>query len=308
MGFRSDRDIPDLTGKTILITGGNIGLGKACVLEFARHHPDQIWLAARNLSKAQAAADEIKQQVPDAPIRLLELDLTSFDSINRAAQVFAASSQRLDILMLNAGIMASPPGLTQDGYEIQFGTNHMGHALLTKLLMPILEQTAHGGADVRIISLSSDGHSLAPPGGFQFDTLKTSGDSLSALARYGQSKLANILWIRQLAVEYPAFTVASIHPGVVSTNLLSGATDAPCVARVSLQAANAMGLLSTVEKGIRNQMWASVSPEVNSGEYYAPVGVPGKAKAIGRDMALARKIWDWTEEELNLFLVQCSCS
>ncbi|RAK95161.1 oxidoreductase, short-chain dehydrogenase/reductase family [Aspergillus ibericus CBS 121593] len=302
MGFRSDRDIPDLTGKTILVTGGNIGLGKACVLEYARHHPDHIWLAARNLTKAQAAADEIKEQVPDAPIRLLELDLTSFDSIKRAAQEFAGSSQRLDILMLNAGIMASPPGLTQDGYEIQFGTNHMGHALLTKLLLPILEQTAHANGDARVVSLSSDGHSLAPPGGFQFDTIKTSGDSLSALARYGQSKLANILWIRQLAVEYPALTTASIHPGVVSTNLLSGATDAPCIARVSLHAANSMGLLSTVEKGIRNQLWASVSPEVKSGEYYTPVGVSGKGKAIGRDMTLARKLWDWTDDELNRFL------
>lgn len=304
MGFRPDRDIPDLTGKTILITGGNVGLGKACVLEYARHKPDQIWLAARNLTKAQAAADEIKQQVPDAPIRLLELDLTSFNSIKQAAQVFSTSSPRLDILMLNAGIMASPPGQTQDGYEIQFGTNHMGHALLTKLLLPTLEQTAHTGADVRIISLASDGHSFAPPGGFQFDTLKTPGDSLGAFARYGQSKLANILWTRQLAVEYPAFTIASIHPGVVSTNLLSGATDAPCFARMSLQAANAIGLLATVEKGIRNQLWASVSPQVKSGEYYEPVGVLGKAKATGKDMGLARKIWDWTEEELHGFLVQ----
>ncbi|KAK9366664.1 hypothetical protein V1509DRAFT_232365 [Lipomyces kononenkoae] len=299
--FEPEKDIPPLNGKVILVTGGNIGLGKQCVLEFARHRPAQIWLAARDLGKAQAAADEIKQQVPDAPIKLLQLDLASFESVKKAAKIFSAESDRLDILMLNAGIMATPPGLTKDGYEIQFGTNHMGHALLTKLLLPVLEKTTKSVAntDVHIVSLSSRGHVYAPAGGFQFDTLKTTADSLGPFARYGQSKLANILWARQLAKQYPSFTVAAIHPGVVSTNLFAGATDAPLIFRIVFGGLNVLGLKSTVENGARNQLWASVSEDVQSGEYYDPVGVGGLASAYGKDDNLAKKIWDWTEEELG---------
>ncbi|KAI2832643.1 hypothetical protein CBS133816_1325 [Aspergillus niger] len=119
MPFHPTKDIPDLTGKTILITGANSGLGKTSVLEFSRHNPSQIWLAARNLTKAQSAADEIKQQVPTARIHLLELDLSSFASIQKAVEVFLSTATRLDILMLNAGVMAAPPGMTPDGrYEV----------------------------------------------------------------------------------------------------------------------------------------------------------------------------------------------
>lgn len=192
VSFKPEKDIPSLDGKVVLVTGGNIGLGKQSVLEFARHGPAQIWLAARSLDKAKAAADEIKQQVPNAaPIRLLELDLSSFESVKKAAATFSAESDRLDILMLNAGIMAAPPGMTKDGYEIQFGTNHMGHALLTKLLLPTLEKTAKsdGSADVRIVSLSSHGHMSAPKEGFIFDTLKTNGATLGAYGRYGQEQV-----------------------------------------------------------------------------------------------------------------------
>ncbi|KAK9234244.1 hypothetical protein V1525DRAFT_383719 [Lipomyces kononenkoae] len=299
--FRAEKDIPRLNGKVILVTGGNAGLGKQCVLEFSRHRPAQIWLAARNIDKAQAAADEIKQQVPDAPIKLLELDLTSFESVKEAAKIFSAESDRLDILMLNAGIMATPPGLTKDGYEIQFGTNHMGHALLTKLLLPVLEKTTTSSvnADVRIVLLTSHGHFYAPEGGIQFDTLKTTADSLGAMTRYCQSKLANVLWARQLAKLYPSFTVAAIHPGVVSTNLLARATDAPLIFRIVFGAADTLGLKATVERGARNQLWASVSKDVQSGEYYEPVGVGGLASAYGKDDDLAKKTWDWTENELE---------
>ncbi|KIW99759.1 uncharacterized protein Z518_10687 [Rhinocladiella mackenziei CBS 650.93] len=299
VSFNPKRDIPALDGKVILVTGGNIGLGKQSVLEFSRHGPEQVWLAARNLDKAKAAADEIKQQVPDAPIKLLELDLSSFESVKRAAQTFSAGSDRLDILMLNAGIMAAPPGLSKDGYEIQFGTNHMGHALLTKLLLPILERTARSGpdADVRIVSLSSRGHMLAPKGGIQFDSLKTRADSLGAYGRYGQSKLSNILFARQLAQLYPQFTVSAIHPGMVRTNLLSGATGSPLMQMV-FNLSRALRVASPVEKGALNQLWASVSKDVKSGEYYEPVGVGGSATVHGKDDDLAQKLWDWTEKEL----------
>ncbi|KAJ5598452.1 short-chain dehydrogenase/reductase [Penicillium hordei] len=300
MPFNPKTDVPNLNGKVILVTGGNSGLGKAAVTEFCRHQPAEVWLAARSLDKAQAAADEIKTQIPNAPIKVLKLDLSSFDSVKNAAKAF--TSDQLDILMLNAGVMAVPPAQTSEGYEVQFGTNHMGHAILTKILLPVLERTAQNGSDVRIVSVSSHGHFYTPPEGFQFDTLKTPGDILTAFQRYGQSKLANILWARQLASLYPSFTVASVHPGVVKTNLLSGATNAPLIFRAIFGAAHVLGMKSSVESGVKNQLWAAVSKDVKSGEYYEPIGVSGMASAHGTDDKLAKEIWNWTENELKNFL------
>jgi NAD(P)-dependent dehydrogenase (short-subunit alcohol dehydrogenase family) len=180
----------------ILVTGGNLGLGKQCVLEYARHNPAQIWLAARNVEKAKAAVEEIQKQLPKpAPIKLLELDLSSLQSVKDAASTFLAESDRLHILMLNTGIMAAPPGLRKDGYELQFGTNYIGHALLAKLVLSTLEKKAKlSDADVRIIMLSSHGHMYAPkPEGIRFDTVQTKADEIGAYGRYGQSNLAIIL-------------------------------------------------------------------------------------------------------------------
>jgi retinol dehydrogenase 12 len=298
VSFDASKDIPALDGKVILVTGGNIGLGKQAVLEYSRHGPAQIWLAARNLDKAQAALNEIKQQVADAPIRLLELDLGSFESVKKAAQTFLAESDRLDILMLNAGIMGASAALTTDGYELQFGTNHMGHALLTKLLLPVLDRTAKAdGADVRIVSLSSHVHMWLPKGGFQFDTLKTTAESMGGYPRYYQSKLANVLWARQLAKQHPQFTVASIHPGIVKTNLMANSTGSAVVRAIGAGISSLF--FASVETGVKNQLWASVAKDVKSGEYYEPVGIPGLASADGKNDDLAKQLWDWTEKELE---------
>lgn len=300
VNFTPEKDIPSLSGKIILITGGNVGLGKQAVLEFAKHDPEQIWLGSRSVEKGIQAADEIKRQVPQACIKVLEMDLTSFESIKDAAQRFMNESQRLDILMLNAGIMAHPPRLTKDGYEIQFGTNHMGHALLTKLLLPTLDATAKSStsADVRIVSLTSYGHTAVPKGGFSFDTPKTLAEDLGAYGRYYQSKLANVLWARQLAKEYPQFTIASIHPGLVNTELMNRATATPTIVKTLVKFGGG-AVLSSVEKGARNQLWASVSKDVKSGEYYEPVGISGKVSDDGKNDELAKKLWDWTQKELE---------
>ncbi|KAI8660985.1 hypothetical protein NCS57_01077500 [Fusarium keratoplasticum] len=297
MSFNPEKDIPSLHGKVILITGGNTGLGKQAVLEFARHKPLQIWLATRNLQKADAAVTEIKQQVPDAPIKLLELDLASFDSIHQAARAFLEQSERLDILMLNAGIMAVPSALTKDGYEIQFGTNHMGHAYLTKLLLSVLEKTSQAEIETkpRVVCLASHGHVYLRKGGFDFSSLRTTGESTGPLQCYYQSKLANMLWVRQLAKRYPHLTVSAIDPGLVQTELAVKATGISWILRVIIK----IMLLTPVEKGVKNQLWASVSKDIKSGEYYEPIGRGGLATDDGKDDELAEKLWTWTENELD---------
>lgn len=302
VSFNLDHDIPSLEGKAILVTGGNTGLGNACVLAYARHQPAQIWLVARSLEKAKQAAEEAQKQLQKpVDIRPLEMDLASMQSIQRAAKMFIAAADRLDILMLNAGIMAQPPSLTTNGYELQFGTNFLGHALLTKLLLPVLEKTAaEPGADVRIITLSSHGHIYAPkPEGVNFESLKSNAADLTAYTRYGQSKLAAILWARHMAKQYPQLTVASIHPGVVKTELMNRATATKGYIRVLAKITG--GLLPSPAQGIKNQIWASVGKNVKSGAYYEPVGILDCETNIAKDDKLAEKLWSWTEKELQSY-------
>ncbi len=304
--FDAAKDIPSLKDKVVLVTGGNSGLGKQSVLDFARHDPAHIFLASRDLAKAQAAVDEIQAKVPSATttITALELDLSSFTSIRNAAKAFAAQSRRLDILMLNAGVMAAPAGLTTEGYELQFGTNHVGHALLTKLLLPTPQRTAaECPPDVRVVILTSGGIAFAPAKGIHFDVVKTECTHMPAFTRYGHSKLANTLFARELAAHHPELKVTAIHPGPVETNLGRYLmVDSP-ILRSLLQPILRMLLTNTPDVGVRNQMWAAVAPPdtVVSGEYYIPVGRVGVGYGTGlaRDKELARQLWEWTEQELK---------
>lgn len=305
VSFNPANDIPSLEGKVIVVTGGNSGLGKQSILQLAKHgHPKEIWLASRSAERAQEAVDEIKKEVPDAPIKTLSLDLTSFDSIRDAAKRVTQETDRLDILMLNAGIMATPAGQTKEGYEIQFGTNHVGHALFTRLLTPLLLKTAaeKPNSDVRVVVLSSFAHVGAPvmSGGIVFDTLKTAQPEQMTWTRYGQSKLANILFASQMAKRYPQITTVSLHPGSVRTNLTSAFAGNSIVHGLSTWVA--MGVLGVnVEKGARNQLWAATAPKdkLVNGEYYDPVGKPGMRIPYARDEKLAEKLWDWTEKEIE---------
>lgn len=296
----SAKDIPSLKGKVILVTGGNSGLGKQSILDLARHEPQEIWLTARSTGKAEQAIADIKQKVPDANIKPLALDLTSFDSIQAAARTFTSAASRLDILMLNAGCMAAPEALTKDGYELQFGTNHMGHALLTKLLTPVLDQTAaEPNADVRVVVLSSAAVSMAPEGGIQFDTLKTTQAALNTWKRYGQSKLANALYARALAKRHPEWTATAVHPGVINTNLSHYMTEASWWTGPALKLFG--WLLTTIEDGVLNQLWAATAPkeQVQSGTLYYPVAraTGGHRGPYTEDDALAEKLWEYTEGE-----------
>ena len=269
-------------------------------MQLVKHKPSHIYLAARTPSKAEAAIEDIKKTIPDAPVTYLPLDLMSFDSIKKAADEFNSKSTRLDILMNNAGIMATPIAFTKEGYESQFGTNHIGHALFTKLLMPTLLKTAEEpNSDVRIINLSSEGHNFSPSGGIIFETerLKTQ----NPWTRYGQSKLANILFSKGLSKRYPKITTVAVHPGVILTDLYEPAKG-NWVQRAGI------GLISPfftkLEQGAWNQLWAATveKDKLVNGGYYKPVGVLGKGSYVtgyASNEKLADRLWDWTEEELK---------
>ncbi|KAH7233802.1 retinol dehydrogenase [Fusarium redolens] len=299
--FDLDKDIPDLSGKIILVTGGNTGLGKETVLQLSKHKPAHIFLAARSEFKALAAIEDIRKAVPNAaPITYLNLDLESFDSIKKAATDFHAKSQQLHILINNAAISATPAGTTKEGYEIQFGTNHIGHALLTKLLLPILKKTAAATPpqDVRIVTVAAAAETFSAfTESYDFDKLKTDMASTPTFTRYGISKLANVHYARALSRRHPEIKSVSLHPGFVNTNLSSGlAASWPILKPILLF----FGLfLSNVSTGVKNQLWVSVSPEVKSGEFYFPVGVAGCGSKHSYDRDLEEQLWEWTEEELE---------
>jgi NAD(P)-dependent dehydrogenase (short-subunit alcohol dehydrogenase family) len=307
MGNAVTKDISSarLDGKIIFVTGGNTGLGKRTIQNLAALSPMRIYLGARTASKAQAAIKDIQTAVPNAcEIVHVPLDLTSFASIQSAASFFSARESRLDILMLNAGIMAVPFSLTQEGYEVQLGTNHVGHALLTKLLLPTLLATAAlPEADVRVVVLSSMGHYMTVRNGLCFDTAALERES--TMARYGASKLANILFARELALRYPQLTAVSLHPGVILTDLFTAVRANP-LQRVGLWLYALLfpvlpGHYAGVEGGAQNQTWAAIAQkgDVVSGAYYTPVGQRSKGSKWARDEGLAKRLWEWTEAEFG---------
>ena len=209
--------------------------------------------------------------------------------------------------------MATPPSLTADGYEVQFGTNHIGHALLTKLLLPSLQSTAsQPKADVRIISLTSEGHKFAPKAGFLPAECTTDMATYSTWMRYGQSKLANILFSNELARRYPTITSVAVHPGVVATNLsVSFEKNHPWLGVVFKAV---LGLFSASPSvGSYNQTWAATAPvvgkenagvsgvqkSVSSGWYYTPVAKGERESAIAKNEKVAGELWEWTMKELE---------
>ncbi|ORY61260.1 uncharacterized protein BCR38DRAFT_494331 [Pseudomassariella vexata] len=278
--FNPDTDIPSLEGKVILITSANSGMGKQSALQLAKHKLAHIWMAARSPEKGNEAVADIESQIPGANATFLELDLCSFDSIKSAAKAVLESSPRLDILYLNSS--AAPPKLTKDGYEIQMGTNHLGHALLLKLLTPLMVKTA-SSRPVRVVSLASAARKYAGPEKIQFETLK-SLEGVTPLNRYVQSKIAIMLYPQEFTKHHPELTIVSIDPGVVSTQLFSREPGDEQV--LHLQTELAPKLVRPVEEGVKNQLWAATAEGVASGLHYEPVG-------------LAKNVWEWTQKELK---------
>ena len=267
------------------------------VLQLAQHNPKDIYVAARTESKASAAIDEIKTAVPGARLKYLPLDLCSFESISNAASTFKKRESRLDVLVNNAGIMAVPKGTTADDYEIQMGTNHVGHFLLTRLLLPILESTAaKPGSDVRIVNLSSEGHRAVPSGGLVLDKDKMM--ELGPWGSYGNSKLANILFTKELAKRYPKITSVAVHPGIIRTDLYTPYGGNSSIMRFGL---GIMSMFWTdVPTGTKNQLWAAtcLKNQLKNGAYYTPVASLSGGNGYARDGEMARKLWDWSEREV----------
>ncbi|KAG9259099.1 uncharacterized protein F5Z01DRAFT_700255 [Emericellopsis atlantica] len=302
MSFNALTDIPNLPGKVILVTGGNTGLGAATIKAIAPHNPSTIYLCARPVSipSAETLISSIKQTSPDVNIKILPLDLSSFASVRECAAAFLQQEQRLDLLFLNAGISTTAPALTQDGYESQFGINHMGHALLTQLLMPRLLATKQQGHDVRIaVTSSMAAHMDPPPTGLALNEMKGNADPLaSPYQRYAHTKLAAILFARKLAQLYPSIQSVSFNPGQVKTDLFKKATGINKWFMLFVGTPFLWWTGVSVDKGAENGLWVAFTKDAKNGAYYEPVGVLTEDKKFFQDQALTDELWRWTNEEL----------
>lgn len=247
---------------------------------------------------------KVQKSAPSTKLTFIQCDLTSLASVQAAAREFRSKSNRLDVLMCNAGIMATPASMSQDGYEIQFATNHLGHALLIKLLLPLLLDTAKQvNSDVRVVNLASVAYRQAPSRGIEFDNLKKAGASYGRFftpnkwACYGQSKLANLLYATKLAEHYPSITSVAVHPGFIKTDLHSNENF------MDRQVVNMIAdKWLSVEAGAYNQTWAATTQKKNleNGAYYEPVAKKTTPNTmLGKDARLAMALWDWTEKELK---------
>lgn len=288
---------------------GTAGLGKETVLGLASHNPSHLYFTGRNEQAASNVIAEAKNRAPRCSITFIPCDLSSSrDQINQAIQS-KFNSSRLDIFIANAGIMAVPPRLNKEGFEIQFATNYIGHAIMLSLLRPVMLQTTQmsGGSDVRFLSLTSWGHTMHPPGGIQFDKLKTP-DAGTKWQRYGQSKLADIFLAQGMAKRYPQITSVAVHPGLVRTELNGGVERSLMTPFMKLLQYIPLIMLSP-EKGSYNSLWCATTAkgDLENGGYYEPVGKkpPGKISTgtgmseLAKDERLADELWEWTENYLE---------
>ncbi|KAF4463882.1 short-chain dehydrogenase reductase [Fusarium albosuccineum] len=273
--FRSE-DIPHLSGQVIIVTGGNAGLGLETIKQLSQHNPARIYLAARSQDKAEAAIRQIKEAHPNAsPISFLQLDLASFASMRAAAETFTKASQKR-AMRFN-------------------GTNVMGPALFSQLLLRILQNTAKINPQTRVVILASASEKMASGDAYQLEELKTTMPHRNTTARYTLSKLADIHYATAMAERHHDVKFLSVHPGMVATNLHHNSTG--LFLRPFLYSA---GIFATpVEKGALSQIWAAVSPDAKAGEYYGPVGVAGKGSKATKNRELQEKIFKWIQDELQ---------
>lgn len=295
------QSVPDLSGKIIVVTGANSGIGYEAVKVLARKGAEVI-LAVRNEDKGKAAASAIYREDSRAKLRVMRLDLSDLTSVRKFAASFQEDYGELSILINNAGVMAAPLSYTKDGFELQFGTNHLGHFALTGLLLPMLQRTTAS----RVVTVSSAAHNI---GKIDFDNLDGK-KGYRRWAFYGQSKLANLLFAyelnRRLKAEKLSVLSVACHPGFAATNLTA--------AGVGLNHAW-IGKLATVgnlfaqsaQMGALPTLYAAVAPNIHGGEYVGPTGRGGTRSAMrgypgiissndrSRDEKTARELWQVSE-------------
>jgi NAD(P)-dependent dehydrogenase (short-subunit alcohol dehydrogenase family) len=291
-------EIPDQQGRLVIVTGGNSGIGYEAALALAGKNAHVI-LAVRNIEKGGEAAHEICRRYPRAQVTLMALDLADLKSVRTFAQDFLKQYDRLDVLINNAGVMALPQRKTVDGFEMQFGTNHLGHFALTGLLLPMLEKTPNA----RVVTVSSAVHTT---GDIHFEDLQWE-KKYQSWGAYGQSKLANLLFAYELQRRFEAAgsKVISVacHPGFAATNLQAAGPKMEGskfkawmmnIMNVILAQGSDMGALPT--------LFAATAAGVNGCDYIGPAGgmrgYPTKAKSNDKsyDEALAKRLWTVSEE------------
>ncbi|HEX9504411.1 MAG TPA: SDR family oxidoreductase, partial [Acidimicrobiia bacterium] len=272
----------ELAGKMVLITGGNTGIGKETAIALAGMGA-QVVFTARNPQKGSDALVEIRKRSGSANVEVMALDLASLASVREFATAFAAAHDRLDVLVNNAGSVLSKRSETEDGYETTFQVNHLGHFLLTQLLQPQLT----AGASARVISVSSDLHKRARHG-LDFDDLQSEHEYRGVRA-YGRSKLANILFTRELARRWDGtgVTANSLHPGVVSTRL---GADGDMGRMASVAMVLLKPFILSPQQGAQTSIYLASSPDVEgiTGAYWVKSASTTPAPAAQDDAAARR--------------------
>jgi NAD(P)-dependent dehydrogenase (short-subunit alcohol dehydrogenase family) len=297
MGSRWNSDqIPDQSGRTAIVTGANSGLGLSTARELARHGAGVV-LACRDTGKGETAKRAIEAAAPGAKVELAELDLASLASVEAFAAGFGGSHDGLDLLINNAGVMAPPRRETADGFELQLGTNLLGHFALTGRLIGLMQDRE----DARVVTLSSNAHKM---GRIDFDDLQ-SRRHYRRWSAYGQSKLADLMFALELdrRLRAAGSTISSVaaHPGYAATNLQTAAP--PLVDRLVMQVTNLL-VAQSADMGALPTLYAATAPGVEGGSYVGPDGIgefrghPKLTKPSGsaRDERVAARLWEVAEE------------
>lgn len=293
-------NIPDLTGKTIIVTGANSGLGLQAVKALAQKNAKVI-MACRNTDKGEQAKLHLANEIQVTNIHVRSLDLMDLQSVKSFSDNFKAENSRLDVLINNAGIMMTPYSLTKDGFESQLGTNHLGHFALTGYLLDILKQTPAS----RVVSVSSIAHKS---GKIHFSNLLFAhGKGYTPYKAYSQSKLANLLFSQGLQSYFEKNKIdcmaLTAHPGVSDTNLFNNS------AWVKFLKPLLSAMFQPAEMGALPELRAATDPEAKPLDYYGPdsktemKGYPVKVKPTkaATDKESAQKLWKMSEELTQVF-------
>jgi len=293
-------DMPNLTGRIAIVTGANSGIGFETAKEFARKGAETV-LACRDVSRARAALEAIQMEIPWARVELMDLDLASLSSVRRFAKAVRATHERLEILVNNAGVMVTPYGATEDGFEQQFGINHLGHFSLTGLLIDRL--LASPGS--RVVTVTSAAHRY---GRMDFENLMFEGGSgYSPFRAYARSKLANLLFTYELERRLAGTETIAVaaHPGGTATNLGRRMIERPLY-RTLLPFFE--WLSQSPAKGALPSLRAATDPKAMGGQFYGPGGLLGMRGApvvvqpspSATDEAVARRLWKVSEEHTDV--------